>query len=64
MKRINIIFTKEYAVERSQAFKLMSKVLLIAPMSFPASFARSLVAVANHVREENVKEDAFKKVVV
>lgn len=48
--------TQEYALERTQAFKLMSKTLALAPHAFPLSFARSVVAVANF------KDDSFRKV--
>eukprot|EP01035_Chromulina_nebulosa_P022879 gene22879-29634_t len=51
----------DYAMERTQAFKLMGKVLVIAPQIFPTSFARSLVAVANFNKEDVSKEDPFRK---
>ena len=56
------LLLKDYAMERTQAFKLMGKVLVIAPQIFPTSFARSLVAVANFNKEDVSKEDPFRKV--
>ena len=49
-------------MERTQAFKLMGKLLVIAPQVFQISFARSLVAVANFNKEDVSKEDPFRKV--
>jgi hypothetical protein len=51
-------------MERTQAFKLMGRLLVIAPQAFPISFARSLVAVANFNKEDVSKEDPFRKVVL
>ena len=48
----------EYLLERTQAFKLMTKVLPVAGTSYPICFARSMVAVANF------KEDSFRKVYI
>jgi hypothetical protein len=46
----------DYSMERMQAFKLMEKIRTIAPLLYPISFGRSLVAIANY------KEDNFRKI--
>jgi rapamycin-insensitive companion of mTOR len=44
----------QVTLERMQALKLLKKFMSVSPESFPLSFARSLVAIANH-KDDNIR---------